>query len=103
MGVYFVHVDHLQWVNSCDIMIENGGDTMPIAYKIDIIQALKDKGYTSYRIRVDKLIGERQMQQIRSGEVVSNACLAKLCKLLQCQPGDLIEYVDDSTGGDEDA
>ena len=66
---------------------------MPIVYKMDIMQALKEKGYTSYKIRAEKLIGERQIQQIRNGEVVSNACLAKLCELLQCQPGDLIEYV----------
>ncbi len=66
---------------------------MPIVYKIDVIQALKEKGYTSYKIRNEKLIGERQIQQIRKGEVVSNACLAKLCDMLQCQPGDLIEYV----------
>lgn len=70
---------------------------MPIKYKIDIIEALKEKGYTSYRIRMEKIIGERQMQQIRNGEVVSVACLTKLCELLDCQPGDLLEYVPDSS------
>lgn len=35
-------------------------------------------------------------QQIRNGEIVSNACLAKLCELLNCQPGDLIEYVSET-------
>lgn len=66
---------------------------MPIKYKIDIIEALKEKGFTSYRIRMEKIIGERQMQQIRNGEVVSIACLTKLCELLNCQPGDILEYV----------
>lgn len=66
---------------------------MPIKYKIDIIEALKEKGYTSYRIRMEKIIGERQMQQIRNGEVVSVACLTKLCELLDCQPGDILEYI----------
>lgn len=66
---------------------------MPIKYKIDIIEALKEKGFTSYRIRMEKIIGERQMQQIRNGEVVSIACLTKLCELLDCQPGDILEYV----------
>ena len=69
---------------------------MPLKYKIDVIEALKQHGYTSYRIRTDKIIGERQMQQIRNGEIVSNACLAKLCELLNCQPGDLIEYVSEA-------
>ncbi len=70
---------------------------MALKYKIDIMQALKDKGYTSYRIRNEKLIGERQVQQIREGEIVSNACLAKLCQLLNCQPGDIMEYVEEES------
>lgn len=69
---------------------------MAIVYKIDVIEALKRKGYSSYRIRREKIIGERQMTQIRNGEVVSNACLDKLCSLLECQPGDILEYVKDS-------
>lgn len=68
---------------------------MPIKYKIDIIEALKEQGFTSYRIRKEKIIGERQMQQIRDGEIVSIACLTKLCELLNCQPGDILEYVPD--------
>lgn len=63
-----------------------------LQYKIDVLQALKDKGYTSYRLRNEKLIGERQVQQLREGVIVSPACLDKLCKLLECQPGDVIEY-----------
>lgn len=68
---------------------------MALKYKIDIMEALKNNGYTSYKMRKDKIIGERQLQQIRNGEIVSNAILNKLCELLNCQPGDIIEYVDD--------
>lgn len=68
---------------------------MALRYKIDIMEALKNNGYTSYKMRKDKIIGERQLQQIRNGEIVSNAMLNKLCELLNCQPGDIIEYVDD--------
>ena len=73
---------------------------MAITYKIDILQALKDKGYTSYVLsKKDRMgeqyIGQRQIQQIRKGEIVSTACLDKLCKLLDCQPGDILEYVDE--------
>lgn len=68
---------------------------MALRYKIDIMEALKNSGYTSYKMRKDKIIGERQLQQIRNGEIVSNTMLNKLCELLNCQPGDIIEYVDD--------
>lgn len=68
---------------------------MPIRYKRDILEALKEAGYTSYRIRREKLIGEQAMQKIRQGELASWATLAKVCDLLKCQPGDLLEYVPD--------
>ena len=73
---------------------------MGIIYKIDILKKLKEKGYTSYVLMNkekmgDCYIGQRQIQQIRDGEIVSNACLDKLCKLLDCQPGDILEYVEE--------
>jgi putative transcriptional regulator len=66
---------------------------MALRYKKDILEALKEKGLTSYRIRTERIFGERQLQQLRNGEIVSNACLDRLCGLLQCQPGDLLEYI----------
>ena len=67
-----------------------------LRYKTDVLAALKSRGYTSYRIRQDNLIGQSYLQQIREGELVSLACLDKLCALLDCQPGDLMEYVPDN-------
>lgn len=65
---------------------------MPICYKIDVLAALKDRGYTSYRLRTEKLLGERTIQQLRHGELVSWANLARVCEMLGCQPGDILEY-----------
>lgn len=67
---------------------------MPLRYKIDILQALKDKGYSSYRIRKENIFGQKTLQDFRSGTVVLSVdCLEKLCKLLECQPGDILEYL----------
>lgn len=66
-----------------------------LKYKIDILGALKEKGYTSYKIRKDKLIGEAQLTKIRNGEIASKETLNTICKLLACQPGDILEYVPD--------
>lgn len=66
-----------------------------LKYKIDILDALKNIGYTSYKIRKEKLIGEQQMQKIRNGEIASKETLNTICKLLNCQPGDILEYVPD--------
>ena len=68
---------------------------MPIIYKKEIVSALKDAGYSTYKLRQEKLFGERTIQKLRDGEIVNAENLALLCKLLKCQPGDLLEYVPD--------
>ena len=65
---------------------------MPIRYKIDVLAALKERGYTSYRLRAEKLLGERTIHQLRHGELVSWANLSRVCEMLGCQPGDILEY-----------
>ena len=65
---------------------------MAIRYKVDILAELKKKGYSSTRIREEKLIGQSYLQQIRRGELVSWKTLDTICALLDCQPGDLIEF-----------
>ncbi len=70
---------------------------MPVVYRKDILAALKDAGYSSYRIRREKLMGEATLQKIRNNEMVSWDNIVTLCKLLNCQPGDLVEYVEDPT------
>ena len=69
-----------------------GGIAMPMKYKIDVISALKDAGYNTSTIRKEKIMGEAMLQKIRSGQMVSWATMETLCELLNCQPGDLIEY-----------
>ena len=68
---------------------------MAIRYKIDILAELKKRGYTSTKIREEKLSGQSYLQQLRHGELVSWATLDTICSLLDCQPADLIEYVKD--------
>lgn len=68
-----------------------------LRYKIDILESLKEIGFTSYKIRKDKIIGEQQMQKIRTGEIASKDTLNTLCRLLNCQPGDIMEYIPDET------
>lgn len=65
---------------------------MPVVYKINVLDALKEKGYSTYKLRKEKLLGESVIQQIRNGEAVSWANVARLCDLLGCQVGDILEY-----------
>ena len=66
---------------------------MPMCYKVDLLAVLKEAGYNTNRIRKEKLMGEAMRQKIRNGQMVSWAVLETICDLLNCQPGDLIEFV----------
>ena len=68
---------------------------MPMCYKVDVIAVLKEAGYNTNRIMKEKIMGEAMLQKIRSGQMVSWATLETICSLLECQPGDLIEFVKD--------
>jgi putative transcriptional regulator len=65
---------------------------MPIIYNMDIMQALKDAGYNTTKIRNEKLLGERALTSIRHNQPIGWVTIEKLCELLDCQPGDLISY-----------
>ena len=69
---------------------------MPVKYKIDVLAALKDAGYSTYKLRKEKLLGESVLQQIRENVPVSWANLGRICELLNCQPGDILEYEEEN-------
>lgn len=74
---------------------------MSLKYKVDIIKLLKEKGYNTTRIRKEHIMGELMLQKIRKGQMMSWNTLEIICKLLDCQPGDLIEYVKDKVNNEE--
>ena len=64
-----------------------------IRYKRDILEVLKEKGYTSTIIKRDNLLPSQTLQNIKSGKSITLDTLNKLCIMLRCQPSDLIECV----------
>ena len=76
---------------------------MPIIYKVDVLSELKSKGISAYKMRKDKIMGERTMQQLRDKQLVSWDTLTKVCEMLNCQPGDLIEYVPENAADADNA
>jgi putative transcriptional regulator len=71
---------------------------MPIRYKLDILSELKKAGYSSTRIRNEKLMGQATLTQLRHGELVSWMNIETICRLLDCQPGDIVEYTKNEAG-----
>lgn len=69
---------------------------MSLKYKGDILAMLKEKGFSTYTLRKERLLSEGAIQSIRAGKAISWDNIHQLCKLLDCQPGDIIEYVKES-------
>ena len=65
---------------------------MALRYKINVLDALKEKGYSSYTLRKEKLLSESTIQKLREGEGVAWDNLDTLCRLLDCDISDLLEY-----------
>lgn len=64
---------------------------MLLSYKIDILAALKEKGYNTNRLRKEKLLAEGVLQSLRENKPISWSNIEKICILLNCQPGDILE------------
>ncbi len=60
-----------------------------------LLKLMKEQGLTSYKIRKEKIISENTLQAIREGRGISTESVARLCKALNCQPGDILTYTDD--------
>lgn len=67
---------------------------MPIKYN-KLLALLKEKGYTTYRIRKEKIVGQATWSKIQNGGDIDTRTIAKLCDILNCQPGDILEYEKD--------
>jgi len=67
---------------------------MPIKYD-KLIDLMQKKGVTSYTMKKDNIIGQATFKKIKEGGDIDTRTISKLCALLDCQPGDIMEYVPD--------
>lgn len=66
---------------------------MAISYQ-KLFQLLEEKGWTTYKIRKEKLIGQGTLTALKNGTGgLDSKTISRLCEVLDCQPGDLMEYV----------
>lgn len=68
---------------------------MGLHYKIDVLSALKAAGYNTTKIRREQLLSESTLQKLRTGEGIAWKNIDTICRLLECQPGDFLEYTKD--------
>lgn len=71
---------------------------MPIKYD-KLFALMKERGLTTYRIRKENIISQSALTSLKAGKSVTVDTVAALCKALNCQPGDIMEYEDESEAG----
>lgn len=68
---------------------------MPIKYE-KLFLLLKQKRLTMYSLRKNKIIGTATLEKMRKNEGnIDTRSIESLCKYLNCQPSDIMEYVPD--------
>lgn len=74
-----------------------------LIFRFDVLDRLKKCGLTTYSLTKDLGISPATIQKLRRQQTDINAAtINRLCGLLHCQPGDLLEYVEDGAGDQPD-
>lgn len=63
-----------------------------ITYKIDVLEELKAKGYTTYVLRKNKYLSETTIGNLRAGKAVTLGALDAICVMLRKKPEDIINF-----------
>lgn len=63
-----------------------------------LFKVLKANGYTPWKVRESSIIGQATYWNLVNGRGHINwQTIDKVCRLCHCQPGDIMEYVEDET------
>ena len=58
---------------------------------------LKANGISTYRIRKEGIIPQGTLSLLKNNKSVTIETINKLCAVLNCQPGDILEYKPDQS------
>lgn len=76
---------------------------MAIIINLDVMLAKRKKGMTELAKEVDITLANLSILKNNKAKAVRFSTLDAICKALDCQPGDILEYVEsDEAGGDSD-
>lgn len=59
-------------------------------------EVLDAKGIPKARLKLDGVVGGQSYTNLAAGKSMTMNTLNAICRYLNCQPGDLLEYVPDS-------
>lgn len=77
---------------------------MAIIINLDVMLAKRKKGMTELAKEVDITPANLSILKNNKAKAIRFSTLDAICKALDCQPGDILEYVggDNQLGGEED-
>ena len=61
-----------------------------------LLHLIREKGITSYTVRKSGEIGQATWKKIHDGGHIDTRTINALCKMLDVQPGDILEYIPDA-------
>lgn len=66
-----------------------------LKYKINVADALERKGFNTYKAKTTKALSQDTLRKIKAEDTnISLESLNRICTILDMQPKDLIEYVE---------
>ena len=71
---------------------------MAIVYH-KLMRLLAERQISFYRLKKSANIADGTLSRLRHNHSVSMATIDRICRVLQCQPGDLMDYIEDSEHG----
>ncbi len=76
---------------------------MPITYN-KLYKLMEQKNITMYKLRKDKIVGTVTYQRLSGNKPgsIDTRTIENLCRYLDCQPGDIMEYVPDGEENDQE-
>ena len=69
---------------------------MEIIINLDVVMAKQKKGLTELAGEVDITLANLSILKNNKAKAVRFSTLNAICKALNCQPGDILEYVEES-------
>lgn len=66
---------------------------MPIVVNLDVMLAKRKMSLTELSERVNITMGNLSVLKTCKAKAIRFSTLEDICKVLQCQPGDLLEYM----------
>lgn len=68
---------------------------MSIVVNLDVMMAKRKKGLTELAKEVDITLANLSILKNNKAKAIRFTTLEAVCKALKCQPGDILEYVED--------